>query len=366
MSASATAASRSAGRDGGGSRRGAVRPRRLSGPATPARAGAALGAAATSARTGAALGATATAAPGVALPQRRRSRHVVEPRRRQTRKRTHRSAHDRPGIALRAIDALRSITANSVLDGLIRGRAWIGLLAFALIGIVTMQLLVLELTTGIGRTLGRVATLQRQDAQLGIEDSMYSAESRVAPLAAAAGMTLAPAGTVHFVAASPADVARAAAALSTSLQSPVAGSSEAAAAAAGSSEAGGAAPGSAGSESGAVASSGASAQSGSGAAEATGSGETAGSSPVREGATGSSESSAASSAAGSSAAGSSPAGSSVPATSSPTPAATSAGAPWSSSGAQATGASSAPSSGSAASSGAANAPGGGTQAGARE
>jgi cell division protein FtsL len=130
-----------------------------------------------------------------------------------------------PGIALRAIDAVEGISSSAVLDRLIRGRVWIGLLAFALIGIVAMQLLVLELNTGIGRTLARVATLQRENAQLGIEDSTYSAESRIAPLAASAGMTLAPVGTIHFVAASPADVSRAAAALSTTVQAPASGQS---------------------------------------------------------------------------------------------------------------------------------------------
>ena len=49
-----------------------------------------------------------------------------------------------------------------------------------------MQLLVLKLNTGIGRTLGHVATLQRENAQLNIEDSMYSSENRVAPFATAA------------------------------------------------------------------------------------------------------------------------------------------------------------------------------------
>jgi type IV secretory pathway TrbL component len=108
--------------------------------------------------------------------------------------------------------------AIAALDRLIHGRLWIGLLAFSLIGIVAMQLVVLKLNTGIGHTLTREATLQRENAQLGIEDSMYSAESRVAPLAAAAGMTLAPPGTVHFVQAVPTDVARAAATLATPIQ----------------------------------------------------------------------------------------------------------------------------------------------------
>jgi hypothetical protein len=115
---------------------------------------------------------------------------------------------------------LEDISASALLDRLIRGRAWIGLLAFALIGIVAMQLLVLELNTGVGRTLGRIATLQRQNAQLGIEDSTYSAENKVAPLAAAAGMTLAAPGAVHFVVASPGDFSRAAGALSTAIQPP--------------------------------------------------------------------------------------------------------------------------------------------------
>jgi cell division protein FtsL len=121
--------------------------------------------------------------------------------------------------------------AGALLDRLIHGRLWIGLLAFSLIGIVAMQMVVLKLNTDIGRTLTREATLQRENAQLGIEDSMYSAETRVAPLAAAAGMTLAPPGSVHFVQAAPAYIARAASALSQPIQpraeAPRAGSTQA-------------------------------------------------------------------------------------------------------------------------------------------
>jgi hypothetical protein len=160
-------------------------------------------------------------APGIALPRQRPPR-PAQPRRRPLRKTTRRPVQGAPGIALRAIGALEGIAGSAVLDRLIRGRVWIGLLAFALIGIVAMQLLVLELNTGIGHTLARVGTLQRENAQLGIENSTYSAESRVGPSAVAAGMMLAPSGTVHFVAASAADVPRAAAALSTAVQAPAA------------------------------------------------------------------------------------------------------------------------------------------------
>jgi hypothetical protein len=211
MTPPATAAARSVDRSAAGSRRSAVRhPRRISGRAGPA-------------HSAAVAAAVAIPAPGIALPRQRPARPAVQPRRRPARKATRRSVQGAPGIALRAVDAFEGISSSPVLDRLIRGRVWIGLLAFALIGIVAMQLLVLELNTGIGRTLARVATFQRENAQLGIEDSTYSAESRITPLAASAGMTLAPVGTIHFVAASPADVSRAAAALSTAIQAPASG-----------------------------------------------------------------------------------------------------------------------------------------------
>jgi hypothetical protein len=149
----------------------------------------------------------------------------------------------------------------------VRGRLWIGLLAFALIGIVAMQLMVLKLNAGIGATLQREAALQRTNAQLGIEAATGSGEGRIEPLAAATGMTFAPSGSVHFVASNPtADISHAAAALAAPIQSheSTAASSEAQT---GSSEAGaGAATG----ETSAVSSeSSSSGESGSGASEAS-------------------------------------------------------------------------------------------------
>jgi hypothetical protein len=124
-----------------------------------------------------------------------------------------------PGLALRAIGAYERVCDSSLLDRLVRGRVWIGLLAFALIGIVAMQLMVLRLNTGIGATLERAAALQRANAQLGIEAATGSGEGRIEPLAAATGMTFAPSGSVHFVASSPAaDVRAAAAALAAPIQ----------------------------------------------------------------------------------------------------------------------------------------------------
>jgi hypothetical protein len=206
------ASARPARRSASGSRPApAARARRISGPSAHP-------------RSGALAAAVAIPAPGVSLPRERKARPLAPQRGRPARKQTRRSPQSSSGMALRAVGILEGVSSSAFVDKLVRGRLWIGMLAFALIGIVAMQLLVLKLNTGIGHTLARVETLQRENAQLDIENSMYSAEGRVAPLAAAAGMTLAPAGTVHFVIASKADVARAAAALSTAGLTPTAGS----------------------------------------------------------------------------------------------------------------------------------------------
>ncbi|MGN6373460.1 MAG: hypothetical protein ACTHM1_10815 [Solirubrobacteraceae bacterium] len=164
------------------SRRAAVRhPRRISGPARPL---------------------AAAAAPAIALPQApvRRPRH---------------RAGEAPGIALRAIDVLAGASNSPFLDRLIRSRLWIGILAFLLIGIVAMQLFVLKLNSDIGQTLAREAALERQNTLTQIGDSSASAGNLVEPTAAAAGMTVAPAGSLHFVAVSHSDLARAVTALRT-------------------------------------------------------------------------------------------------------------------------------------------------------
>jgi hypothetical protein len=168
------------------------------------------------------------AAAAEALPRRRtapRRAPVRHPRRLSGPARPSRPAPravprtDDHGLALRAIAAYERVCDGALLDRLVRGRLWIGLLAFALIGIVAMQLMVLKLNTGIGATLAREAALQRSNAQLGIEAATGSGEGRIEPLAAATGMTFAPSGSVHFVASSPAgDIARAAAVLAAPIQ----------------------------------------------------------------------------------------------------------------------------------------------------
>jgi cell division protein FtsL len=138
---------------------------------------------------------------------------------------------------LGALAALNRLLGNRSLDRLIRGRVWIVLIAFALIGIVTLQLLVLALNASVGHALVRAAQLQRENAALSIEDSELAGGERVESQAARLGMELVPMSSLRFLAVDPrTDIARAAAALNTPVQSASGAST------AGSGEAGAASP----------------------------------------------------------------------------------------------------------------------------
>jgi hypothetical protein len=102
------------------------------------------------------------------------------------------------GVAVGLLEALAGVSKQRWLDRLIHGRAWIGLVAFALIGIVAMQLWVVKLGVGIGRALEHEGLLQRENAALSIEDAKLSSGERVEQLAAARGMVVAPPGALRF------------------------------------------------------------------------------------------------------------------------------------------------------------------------
>jgi hypothetical protein len=117
------------------------------------------------------------------------------------------------GVSLGLIAALEGLSRHRLLDRLIRGRGWIALVAFALIGIVTMQLGLLKLNGGIGRALEQEALLQRENAALSIENSELAAGGPVASRAGQIGMQFVPAGALRFLAIRPvSDLTRAAAA----------------------------------------------------------------------------------------------------------------------------------------------------------
>jgi hypothetical protein len=127
----------------------------------------------------------------------------------------------------------RGLQQSRLLDRLLRGRTAIALVAFALIGIVTLQLGLLKLNSTIGHTLEREALLQRENATLSIENSELAAGDRVESRASRLGMGLVPAGALRFLAVRPGrDATRGAAALRTPVQASSSGSAEATAGAA--------------------------------------------------------------------------------------------------------------------------------------
>jgi hypothetical protein len=172
---------------------------------------------------------TAPARPRVAPPRPRRiSGPARPPAKRSSRPRS--PAQVEHGLVPGLLGALAGVSRSGTLDRLIRGRIWIGVITFALIGIVTLQLLVLQLNASIGRSLVREARLQRANAALSIESSELAGGERVETQAAHLGMQLVPEGSLRFLTGHPrAAVARAAAALKAPAR-PAASSGEAGAA----------------------------------------------------------------------------------------------------------------------------------------
>jgi len=159
-------------------------PRRVSGPARPAperlRASA-------SASAGAGAGAIALPRPG------RPSGRPVD------------------GLAPRVLDRLRALPDHPLLERLLRGRAWIALVALALGGIVAMQVSMLKINAGIGRAVEHSSTLERQNAELRATVSALSSEERIQREAMAMGLKMPAAGEVRYLTARGAEDARKAA-----------------------------------------------------------------------------------------------------------------------------------------------------------
>lgn len=142
------------------------------------------------------------------------------------------------GLALGALQSLSDLAQHRWLDRLIRGRTWIALVAFALIGIVAMQLWIVKLGVGIGRALETEGRLQRENAALSVQNAQASSGERIEKLAAARGMVAAAPGSQRFLHSHGGlDARRAAAALAHAGSVQVAGTATTTTAAASSTEA---------------------------------------------------------------------------------------------------------------------------------
>jgi cell division protein FtsL len=119
----------------------------------------------------------------------------------------------RPPLAMRLGTRAMRVGDARVLDRLVRGRAWIALVAVALMGIVFMQVSLLKLNAGISRAVTAADTFDRQNSSLREDISKLDSGERIQAVAAKLGMVTPAAGDVHYLDGRGADGARAAASI---------------------------------------------------------------------------------------------------------------------------------------------------------
>ncbi|MFL5846451.1 MAG: hypothetical protein ACJ762_17335 [Solirubrobacteraceae bacterium] len=114
-----------------------------------------------------------------------------------------------PPLALRLGGAVHGLAEHHYLDRLVRGRAWIGILAVGLMGIVFMQVSMLRLNAGVGSAIEKTSVLERENSALRASISELSSGDRIAAEASQLGLVLPP-GTPRFLNARTADAQKAA------------------------------------------------------------------------------------------------------------------------------------------------------------
>ena len=106
------------------------------------------------------------------------------------------------GLAVAVLKTARfaaTLPDRSLVERLVRGRGWIAVIAFLLMGIVAMQVSLLKLNAGIGRDVERTASLERRNGELRAQVSRLQSGERIQDRAAALGMTMPAAGAVSYV-----------------------------------------------------------------------------------------------------------------------------------------------------------------------
>jgi len=94
---------------------------------------------------------------------------------------------------------VRGLPEHRVVDRLLRSRLWIWALGLLLGGIVTMQVSLLKLNSGISRAVETATTLERQNADLEASIAELSSGERVRAAAAQDGMVTPAAGDVSYL-----------------------------------------------------------------------------------------------------------------------------------------------------------------------
>ncbi len=104
-----------------------------------------------------------------------------------------------PTLGMRALAVVRSLPDHSLIDRLVRGRAWIPVLGVLLAGIVAMQVEILKLGTTTGRWMQRTSVLQSQNESLRASVASLNDDQRIERIAATMGMVMPSPSEVVFL-----------------------------------------------------------------------------------------------------------------------------------------------------------------------
>jgi hypothetical protein len=96
-------------------------------------------------------------------------------------------------------ERIRALPETRIVDGLLRGRAWIWLIGILLGGIVAMQVSLLKLNAGVSNAVTTAGTLERQNADLETEIAKLSSIERVRDHAAGDDMVTPAPGAIDFL-----------------------------------------------------------------------------------------------------------------------------------------------------------------------
>jgi cell division protein FtsB len=104
-----------------------------------------------------------------------------------------------PPLGARLVGFATTLPDRSIVDRLVRGRAWIAVVGTLLIGLVAMQVSLLKLNAGIGGDVERAAALERTNGELRAQVSELESGERVQENAAGLGMIMPPAGQITYL-----------------------------------------------------------------------------------------------------------------------------------------------------------------------
>jgi hypothetical protein len=126
-------------------------------------------------------------------------------------------------VGSHAFRAGRRLPDSPLVDRLLRGRLWIGLMAVLLFGLVAINVSLLKLNAQAGRNAEKVKTLKVQNDRLHAKVSRLRSGDRVERVAARLGLVMPEAGSIRYVSIGSRDGSRAAGALRAGKRTPTSG-----------------------------------------------------------------------------------------------------------------------------------------------